>query len=249
MTSLRIGTVAAALLLLAIVVAGCSSSNRTFNPYEPGEIAQLIMPSDRDIPSHPDSLNQVGIVEKENRIKVVTESSYQEIMRKWSAASPARNYRGARLTSDYAMLWGIDPSILSLEVEMGLSELTKDRALMAVEKRKAEVRREIQIDVYWFENPKSAPTWPHDAQLRLDDGTRYLVTRREIGALEDAFLPGGRSTLYRRISYYFDREQDGNDILENTTSVELVFGTGVQGFTWNWNDLAQETDSTPMSAR
>ena len=249
MTSARVLTCAAALLVLASAVVGCGSSGSTFSAYEPTDIAQFTLPFDRDVPAHPDSLRQVRIVEEERKLKIAPEESYQQTVRNWSAQR--RNdieRRRQRRANDYATFWGMDPSVLSLQVETGLSGLTKDKALELIERRKAEVRREIQIDVYWFTDP-AAVTGTTTAYLRTDDNTRYPSTRREISPLRDGFLFGGRNVLYRRITYYFNRDRDGKDILEGTTSVELevnrIATASNDSFTWNWEDIAEEAASSP----
>ena len=252
MISPRTPTFAAAIVFLVFAVAGCSSSNRTFESHEPTDIAQLVLPSDRNIPAHPDSLDQAQVAEEKDRIKVVAEDSYEEIVRNWSAQRLTGISRLKQsFVTDYATFWGMDPSILSLEIETGLSGLTKDKALEMIEKRKAEVRKEIQIDVYWFSSPSSVAVSAPTAFLRIDDNTRYPSTRRDVGALQDGFLPGGRSVLYRRITYYFARERDGNDILEGARSIEMQVGLSLGGalFRWNWNDLVPEAESTAAPAR
>jgi hypothetical protein len=253
MTLSRAFTCVAALLLLASAAVGCSSSSRTFAPYEATDIAQFTLPFDRDVPAHPDSLRQVRIVEGDRQLKIVTEESYQETVRNWSAQR--RNdveRRRQRRANDYATFWGMDPSILSLQAETGVTGLTKDKARELIERRKAEVRTEIQIDVYWFTAP-SAATGTTTAYLRVDDNTRYPSTRRDVSPLRDGFLPGGRNVLYRRITYFFDRERDGKDILEGTTSIELevnrIATASNDSFTWNWEDVAEEAESTSSPAR
>jgi hypothetical protein len=87
----------------------------------------------------------------------------------------------------------------------------------------------------------------------VDDNTRYPSTRRDVSPLRDGFLPGGRNVLYRRITYFFDRERDGKDILEGTTSIELevnrIATASNDSFTWNWEDVAEEAESTSSPAR
>lgn len=235
-----------------VIIAGCGSSS-PFSSYEPTDIAQFTLPFDRDVPAHPDSLRQVRIVEEEQKLKVMPEESYQETVRNWSAQRRNEIERQRqRRVNDYATFWGMDPSIISLQVETGLSGLTKDKARELIEKRKAEVRKEIQIDVYWFTNP-SAATSTTTAYLRTDDNTRYASSRREISPLRDGFLPGGGNVLYRRISYFFARERDGKDILDGTTSIELeinrIATASDDSFTWNWEDAVEEAESGTSPAR
>lgn len=247
MTRLRTFTYAIAVLLSVPIVAGCGSTS-PFTPYDPADIARFSLPFNRDVPAHPDSMKQVRIVEEEQIIKIVPEDSYQETVRNWS--SQRRNEierRQQRRANDYATFWGVDPSLVSLQVETGVSGLTKDKARELIEKRKEEVRTEIQIDVYWFSNP-SAATSTMTAYLRTDDDSRYPSSRREVSPLRDGFLPGGRNVLYRRISYFFPRERDGKDILEGTTSIELeinrIATASDDSFRWNWEDAAEEAASS-----
>lgn len=243
MTRLKTLTYAVAVLLLVPVVAGCGSTS-PFASYDPADIARFSLPFDRDLPAHPDSIKQVRIVEKDQTLKIVPEDSYQETVRNWS--SQRRNEierRRQRRANDYATFWGLDPSLVSLQVETGVSGLTKDRARALIEQRKKEVRNEIQIDVYWFSDPAAA-TSAMTAYLRTDDDSRYPSTRREVSPLRDGFLPGGQTVLYRRISYFFARERDGKDILEGTTSIELeinrIATVSDDSFSWNWEDAAEE---------
>ncbi len=251
MSPFRVLSCIVALLLLVSAVAGCSSSNRTFAPYEAADIARFTLPFDRDLSSHPDSLGEVRIVEEEQTLKIVPEESYQETVRNWSAQR--RNQverRRQRRANDYATFWGMDPSIISLQVETGLSGLSKDKARELIDQRKAEVRKEIQIDVYWFTSSSAATS---TAYLRTDDNTRYMSSRREVGPLRDGFLTGGRNVLYRRISYFFTRERDGKDILDGTTSIELevnrIATASGDSFTWNWEDAVEEAESGSSPAR
>ncbi|WP_143815406.1 hypothetical protein [Longibacter salinarum] len=236
--------------LLAVAVAlpllvGCSTSKT--DTFEVADIARFSLPFERDVPSHPDSLRYVSVVEKERTVEIQSEKSYRGLTRDWSATRRnALQRRGVGRVSDYATLWGMDLSILSLQVEMGISGLTKDRALQLVEQRKNETRNEIQIDVYWFA-PANASTVPGpntDAEIRIDDGTRYDATRSDYGPIRDSFLPDGQRVLYRRNSFFFKRIQDEKDILANTQSLRMDvnrFGQGIDDtFIWTWEEAMEE---------
>ncbi|NBC85936.1 MAG: hypothetical protein GVY25_07060 [Bacteroidetes bacterium] len=241
---------AALRLLLATAVllpllTSCSSSN--LDGYDVSDIARFTLPYQRNVPSHPDSLRFVRVVEEDQTVGVATERSFESLARDWSVSrrdiGPATE---ALPVVDYATFWGMDLSLLSLEVEMGISALSKDRALELVEKRKNDVRSEIQIDVYWFERPtaNTVPGPNAKGEIRVDDGTRYRATRSEYGPIRDSFLPDGSRVLYRRCTFYFDRIQDDKDILAGSETLRLDvrrFADPIEDtFIWSWEEAVEE---------
>lgn len=234
-----IGCVAFAMMTLV----GCGPTNK-FSSYEPTDIARFALPFEQDVPSHPDSLKQVRIVEEDEKVQIVPEQGFQQIVRNWSVQrrNPMERTAQQRAT-DYATFWAMDPSFVSLQVETGVSSLTKDKALELIEQRRTEVEREIQIDVYWFTRP-SATVGSATAYLLTDEKSRYSSTRREISPLRDGFLPSGQRILHRRVTYFFDRIQNDEDILEGTTSIELevnrVASSSRDSFTWSWKEAVED---------
>lgn len=226
-----------------MTLVGCGPTNK-FRSYEPTDIARFALPFEQDVPSHPDSLKQVSIVEEDGKVKIVPEQGFEQIVRNWSVQRRNPMERTARQrATDFATFWAMDPSFVSLQVETGAGSLTKDKALELIERRRAEVERTIQIDVYWFTRP-TATVGSATAYLLTDDDSRYSSTRREISPLRDGFLPEGQRVLHRRVTYFFQRIRDDKDILEGTTSIELevnrVASSSRDSFRWSWEEAVED---------
>jgi len=239
--------------LLCIGLAGCGSSGSSVD-YDVADIARFTLPFDQKLDIHPDSLQDVAVVEKENKIAVETDIDFRELVRKWSSARrniAARSSR--RLVNDYATFWGMDPSVLSLQVEMGISGLTRDRALELVEKRKQEVRKEIQIDVFLFAPPTNSRITGPTTRAELVIGTeRYKPSRSDYGPVRDSVLPSGQRVLYRRNTFFFKRVRDDADILADASTMSLEVNRFAQGtddsFTWSWETEAPSDDDRDSRA-
>jgi hypothetical protein len=231
-------------VVLPLLVA-CSSSKT--DPYDVTDIGRFSLPFERNVSAHPDSLRYVRVVEHEQTVDIQTEQSFRTMAREWSATR--RNSTGAAIPGrviDYATFWGMDLSVLSLEVEMGVSSLSKDQALRIIEQRKDEVRNQIQIDVYWFAplNARNVPGPNANAEIRVGDGERYKAASSDYGPIRDSFLPDGTRVLYRRCTFFFDRVQDDKDILADATSLRLDvrrFSNPIDDtFIWTWEEAVKE---------
>lgn len=242
--------------LLCIGLAGCGSSGSSVD-YDVADIARFTLPFDQKLDVHPDTLQDVGVVEKEDKVAIETDLDFRELVRKWSSARRNIAARASRrLVNDYATFWGMDPSILSLQVEMGVSGLTRDRALELVEQRKQEVRQEIQIDVFLFASPSNSRITGPTTRAELVVGNeRYKPSRTDYGPVRDSVLPSGQRVLYRRNTFFFKRDRDGTDILADASTMSLEVNRFAQGtddsFTWSWETDAPsdgDRDSRASSA-
>jgi hypothetical protein len=227
--------------LVAVGLAGCAGSGGSYGNFDIVNIAEWSLPNDRKADHHPDSLSQIQIVEKENTVKIESEESYEQLTRTWSASPRRAIGRTQRFrVNNFATLWSLDLSILSLEYEMGISGLTKDRAYQIIEGRKEEYNSFIQIDVYWFGTPESTRlAGPATRAVLIDeDDNEYTATRQDYGPAHDTFTNAGQRLVYRRNTFYFDRERDGGDILANTSEIRLeineVASTSPYRFNWSW---------------
>lgn len=238
----------AAVALVTVGLAGCAGSGGSYSNFDIVNIAEWSLPNDREADHHPDSLSQIQVVEKENTVKIESEAGYEQLTRKWSASPRQAIGRTQRLrVNNFATFWSLDLSILSLEYEMGLSGLTKDRAYQIIEGRKEEYNSFVQIDVYWFGTPQSTRIAGPATRAVLvdDDDNEYTATRQDYGPAHDTFTNSGQRLVYRRNTFYFNRERDEGDILANTSEIRLeineVSSTSPYRFTWSWPESRMAT--------
>lgn len=242
------GAAWAAVLAAVLLVGACSSGNQ-FSA-DTGDVAQRFIPTSRETDHHPDSLAGLAVVEDENKIKFKMESSYQSLLLDWTTRprdvsanrSPMRN-----LT--YATLWSRELSLASLEAEAAVTSLSKDQAKKMIDRREEEYRDFLQIDVYWFGSPnRSAIAGPGTfVKLKTSRDSTYRTSRRDYGPVREAFVDGGRTALYRRNTFYFDRQRNGHDILDDVSTVTLEVrptnSTRDFRFTWTWEGAPQSASA------
>jgi len=230
--------------LLCIGLVGCGSSRSSVD-YDVSDIARFTLPFNQKLDVHPDSLRDVSVVRKENKVVIESDMDFRELVRNWSAARQNIGERiSRRPVNDYATFWGMDPSVLSLQSELGISGLTRDRALELVERRKQEVRKEVQIDVLLFAAPFNSQAIGPSMRAELIVGKeRYRPSRTDYGPVRDNILPSGQRVLYRRNTFVFKRIRDGADILAGASTMRLEVNRFARGtddrFTWSW-----ETDAS-----
>lgn len=232
--------------LLGVVLSllvGCGGGD--LYSVQEGQIAQRFLPSEQTV-HHPDSLRDLTIAEEEGKIQYQLERDYQSLVQKWS--SSFRNMgagRSTRQSLTYATFWSLELSLASLQPEMGIVSLRKERARELIDRRRKSYGEAIRIDVYWFTGRgadgiiagPSART-----ELRVDD-RRLRPIRSDHSPLREAFISGGNTSLYRRNTLYFPRTVDGTDILAGSAEVKLLVrrtggGAKVQ-FAWTWEEEDQ----------
>lgn len=235
------------LVMTLLVLGGCASSGG-FSVDET-RIAYGYLPSNAEPPSHPDSLGTLAIVEEENKIDIQLDRSYEQLMRDWSVTwvsqSARRTFDASRSYRTFATLWGLDLSIASLAAEEAVDALSKDLAQKRVAQRRQEHQQVLQIDLYRFigsppfgrgigstlvGGPGSRVT------LRDGQGNRYRPDRVEHEPPTEAYIAGNR-TLYRRNTFYFQREIDGRDLLDDVQELRLYVNQSPGGryyFTWTF---------------
>ncbi|PSQ90629.1 MAG: hypothetical protein BRD30_04435 [Bacteroidetes bacterium QH_2_63_10] len=201
-------------LLVPLLGTGCGGGS-TYSVNE-GQIAQRFLPTERSVSHHPDSLRVL--------------SRFQNVGTGRSVQSRT-----------YATFWSLELSLASLQPEMGIQSLQKEKARELIEKRRKEYFDTIQIDVYWFieRSGESGIISGPSARIELQVGDNtYRPLRSDRGPLREAYVSGGNTILYRRNILYFPRTVDGTDILQNAPSMQLEvhrIGTGsVEQFSWRW---------------
>lgn len=240
-------------LFLFLVVGGCGGGN-TYS-FDEGRVAQRFLPTERSVDTHPDSLEALTIKEEEGKVQYELERDYESLIRKWSSSfqsvGAGRSHRGM----SYATFWSLEVSLASLQPEMGVLTLRKEKAYEMIERRKEEYSKTIQIDVYWFEGGNALLTGPNArTELQVADST-YRPEREEHSPLREAFLGGGGTALYRRNTFYFSRIVDGRDILEDVQGMQLEIrrtgGGTSQRFAWSWGDTmsAQQNEEGDPGSR
>lgn len=241
------------LVLLALFIGGCGGGSAY--TLDPGTIAQRFLPTTRQVDHHPDSLRALSVQEEERRFRFVLDGTYESLHRKWSSTYQDLGAGRSRRGRSYATFWSLELSLASLQPEMGFTSLSKERARKALEERRQEYKETLQFEVYWFETEGNSLLAGPSArvQLRVDEEDTYQPSRETHSPLREAFLPGEtRTALYRRNTFYFPRDVDGTDILEEAETLELVVSRpGMASrarFTWTWEN-ASTADRQPRRPR
>lgn len=228
-------------ILLPLVLISCSGGS-TYSVNE-GRIAERFLPTERTVSHHPDSLGALTITEGEDKIQYQLERDYESLIQKWSCRYQSVGAGRPFNSRTYATFWSLELSLASLQPEMGVLSLQKDRARGLIEKRRRESTETIHIDVYWFVERRGETgiiTGPGARTvLHVQDST-YRPIQTDHGPLREAFVAGGDLLLYRRNSLYFPRTVNDTDILADASGMELrVRRTGAgmkERFTWQWGE-------------
>ncbi len=224
--------------LAAVVLVGCGGGD-TYSVDE-GKIAQRFLPSERTVDHHPDSLKALSISEADGKIEFEVDRDFESLIEKWSSSvqniGAGRNVR----SRTYATFWSLELSLMSLQPEMGVLSLQKERARELLDERRNEYSETVHIEVYWFvgRNMDGIITGPSArTELRVGEDT-YRPVQSDHGPLREAFVAGGETALYRRNTLYFPRTVDGTDILANASAMKLrvrqTGGGGRHEFAWRW---------------
>lgn len=234
--------VALALFLVIVgVLGGCSGSN----PYqlEVGELAERFIPSVREVDAHPDSVQNLAIVETDDKVRFDLERDYQSLHQYWSSSFELTRVRPTiQQPMSYATLWSKEVSLAALQAEQGVTTLSKDQALERIKQQKQQYRQRLRIDVYWFTEPGETSISGSGTQVELRDdlGNTYHPARTDHGPLREAYVGAGKRVLYRWNVFYFKRVENGDDILEGVERLALRVRppnavSNVQ-FEWTWED-------------
>lgn len=228
----------AIVFLLPLLFVGCGGGD--LYSVNEGQVAQRFLPPEQTV-HHPDSLRDVAVIEGDEKMKYQLERDYQSLIEKWSSSYRRMGTgRSVRQTRTYATLWSLELALVSLQPEMGVVSLRKERAKDLIEERRKAYTETIRIDVYWFTGRgmdgiiagPSART-----ELRVGDQT-VRPTRADHGPLREAYVSGGNTALYRRNTLHFPRTVEGTDILADGADVELtVRRSGMSSkeqFSWTW---------------
>lgn len=229
----------AGVVLLPAVLLACGGGDNY--SVDEGRLAQRFLPTERTVDSHPDSLEGLTIGEEGGKISFELENGYASLVEKWSCSFQSIGAGQTFRSRTYATLWSLELSLASLQPEMGVLSLRKERARQLMRERRSEYFDALQIDVYWFlprgggDGIVSGPG--ARTQLHVGDST-YTATRAAHGPIREAFIGGGTTALYRRNTFYFPRTVNGTDVLSGATEVELeireVGSATSERFTWRW---------------
>lgn len=230
-------------VLVSVLVVGCGGGD--LYSVQEGRVAQRFLPSERTV-HHPDSLRDLTITEKDGKIQYKLERDYQSLIEKWSCSyRSVGTGRSALQSHTYATFWSLELALASLQPEMGIVSLRKERAQDLIDKRRKSYSKTIRIEVYWFTGRGSngiiaGPS----ARTELHVGDRRLrPIRADHGPLREAFISGGNTSLYRRNTLHFPRIVDGTDVLASGAEVVLTVrrtgGQSKEHFSWTWREEDQ----------
>lgn len=236
---LRRTSILSALLAGSLLILGCGGGG-TYTVDE-GQMAQRFLPAEQSVDYHPDSLGALTITEEDGKIQYQLDGDYQSLLEKWSSRFRSVGAGRSVRSHTYATLRSLELALASLQPEMGLLSLRKQRARSLIEERRKKYFDTIQINVYWFVERRgdSGIIAGPSARTELQVGNEtYRPLRTDHGPLREAFVSGGRTILYRRNTLHFPRTVDGTDVLKNASGVQLdVRRSGAQSeeqFTWRW---------------
>lgn len=229
------------LLVLVGALGGCSGSN----PYqlEVGELADRFIPSVREVDAHPDSVQNLSIVETDDKVRVDLRRDYQSLHQYWSSSFELTRVRPTiQQPMSYATLWSKEVSLAALQAEQGVTTLSKNQALEKIKQQKRRYHQHLRIVVYWFTAPGETSISGPGTQVELRDdlGNTYHPARTDHGPLREAYVGAGERVLYRRNVLSFKRVENGDDILEGVQRLSLRLRppnavSNVQ-FEWTWED-------------
>lgn len=224
------------LCIFALLAAGCGGGDEYAT--EEGQLFERFLPTEREVPSHPDSLDDLAIRRADRRVKYDLARPYRLLVEKWSVDC---RYRCGR---SYATLWSLELSLAALQAERGILSLHEDRATSMIQRTRQAYADTLQIDVYWFRGDGKAAGPRYRAELHVRDST-YLPARRDYGPLRRAHVHAGRGVTYRRNRFFYPRVVGGIDILEEAGGIRLELyrvGLGKRRFVWRWGqeDVAEE---------
>lgn len=235
------------MLLLPLLLVGCGGGDAY--SVDEGRLAQRFLPTTRTVSHHPDSLWALTVTEGDQKMKYQLERDYESIIEKWSTSFQSMGAGRTRRSRTYATLWSLELSLASLQPEMGILSLQKDRARQLIEERRKEYFDSIQIEVYWFLQGRGNGiiTGPGArAELRVRDST-YRPIREDHGPIREAFVEAGNTALYRRNTLHFPRTVNETDVLEGASRIRLeVRQVGMpseERFTWEWDDGSEAARS------
>lgn len=222
-------------VLFCLPMGGCGASD----PYHvvPGHVSDRFLPAERTVRHHPDSLQALEIREGKRRYQFELEEDYESLIRKWSSTyRKSSGGRASMRTQTYATLQSLELALASLEAEMAVSSLRKEKAREFIERRRFKYRQAISIEVHWAES-RSPLTGP-GTQVRLRIGeNEYEPIAEDHSPLRQTSRHDG-AYLYRTNTFVFPRTVDGRDLLKDASAIELWFGWS--HFTWSWGDDPSE---------
>ena len=207
-----------------------------------GDLAEQYLPTTRQADAHPDSVRNLSIITEDETVKFELDEDYQDLHTLWSCTFQVTTASGSvRQPLTYATLWSKELSLAALQADRGITSLTRDQAMKMIDEREQEYHELLQIDVYWFSGPDGTPISGPGAQVRLRDGqgNTYRPVRDDHGPLREAFITGGNSALYRRNMFFFKRNVDGSDLLDDTETLRLTVSPTAAPrvrFEWAWDE-------------
>lgn len=233
----RFSHAAAILTAVILFLSGCGGSAETsFTPYD----GTRTLPTTRTIP-HPDSLRSVTLATRPDSVNITLKDSYADIMRAWSAQVQSDGPFRPSPFNTFATLQSKDLTLALLERNERISTLSAERARKRVEEVLERYDETIvfRIQLFIRANRISTPYSPFRqrvvATLHVDGERTYESIRTEKSGVE--FENRGGGGVYRfPITAYFNRHEDGRDLLTDSEELTLSIRPfpGLTELTFDW---------------
>jgi hypothetical protein len=178
--------------------------------------------------------------------------SFGELRRMWSVnhtqRTGPRDYSPGNFSS-FATLWSRDLSARTASLRMGLGDLSEDVRERVMSEQMEQYEEVVAFEVHMFV-PATRGYTVSDTHLRAagmsitlqdDQRNEYRPFRVESDAAEEFQMMPSQVPVYHRSNrVYFERNQNGTDILEGVENLRLVIRTsGTRTdelwFSWRFN--------------
>jgi len=219
--------------LIALILGGCAGGD-TYS-VDKDLLFKRFLPTVRSISHHPDSVQALTIEASNDKVHYNMEHRFQSLIEKWSCTR--RYNRRDSPPQSHATFWSLELSLASLQPEVGILSLPKEKAFDLIEQRKKKYFDTIQIDVYWFQGNGIIAGPETRVELQIADST-YRPAQKDYGLLQVTYPEGGLGGVnYRRNTFHFPRVVDGTDLLAEAEGMRLLvrhIGYGKSEFVWTW---------------
>ena len=249
-------------ILLSFALVGCGGSQMAADK-DPGVVAFEFLPNVQSTEHHPDLLRD-GTLSADSA-EITFGRSFSSVLAKWSVRPrykdvPSHEYRngpgwdtiqapefvtGDSDESAFATLHSKEVALAQLASSHDLQALTSEEARTSISEQLIAYEDTLRLDVY-FRNLSLARLRSMTVSLQNGESRTFPVLGRsyKLGAAANR----GRKIDYQRMSLYFSRTVDGQDLMDSARNLRLIV-TGYGGsrweFHWGWKRSPSTATPTP----